>query len=344
MDAIDEVTEALQECADYVQDRNLSRLRSVTVWLAKQAEADSALRKHAGADENLRPQAEAVDGRRKRYREQIKDYGLLRPHELGSREKDLYTALLAVAFGRPLTYTGYCRVEECLGDPPHRHPHPGLLHAIRDGEMTLETKVIVLYLTRGERSEKELNKWYGSGELDPVVLIRWLDRERIRPHHARIICDLMLDFLRKMPARYDQGKLRSALRQHGFLAHALHMRHPDKEQYQISVLYQLIRAAYPGALGREGIRQVLTGTSRPPTPALLAAVLMNLSTVGDIQYAQDAYLHGSLTLMNMHQETYNKLRELVPALDSPLPSPGEAPLGQLPGPDMTSEPLNLDES
>lgn len=343
--AIDEITEALRECAEYVEDRSLSRLRSVSVWLTKRAEADAQLKKHAETDDTLKAQAETVEIRRKRYREQIRHYGLLKPHELGNREKDLYAALLAAAFGRPLTYTGYCRVEECLDGKPGEHPHPALLRAIKDGEMAFETKAIVLYLIRGERNEKDLNKWYGSGELDPVVLIRSLARERIRPHHAQVICDLTLDFLRKMPASYDQRELRSALRRHGFLAHALHMRHPDKEQYQIHVLYQLIRTAYPDTPGREGIRQILTGTSQPPTPALLAAVLMNLTTVGDIQYAQDAYLHGSLTLMSMHQDTYNKLREIVPALDSPLSyADSETATGLPSGPDLTGEPLNLDES
>jgi hypothetical protein len=67
--------------------------------------------------------------------------------------------------------------------------------------------------------------------------------------------------------------------------------------------------------------------------------------VGDIQFAQNAYLHGSLTLMNILPETYNKLRELVPALDSPLSYTGdEAEPGQLPGPAVTSEPLDLDRS
>lgn len=343
--AIDEIAETLRECAEYVRDRNTSRLRSVSTWLAKQAEADVLLMKRAESDDALKPQAEAVSGRRKRYREQIRDYGLLRPHGLGSRERDLYAALLALAFGRPLTYTGYCRVEECLNGKPDEHPHPALLHAVKDGAMSFETKAIVLYLTREERNEKELNKWYGSGELDPIVLIHSLARERMRPHHARAICDLTLDYLRKMPTGYNPAQLRTVLRQYGFLAHALHLRHPDKEQYQISVLYQLIRAAYPGTPAREGVRQILTGTTHPPTPALLAAVLMNLSAVGDIKYAQDAYLHGSLTLMDMHQDTYNKLRELVPALDSPLSPPeDEAATAQLPGPDMMNEQLNLDQS
>lgn len=343
--ATDEIAETLRECAEYVQDRNLSRLRSVSAWLAKQAEADFLLLKRAESDEALKSQAEAVDSRRLRYREQIRDYGLLKPHGLGNREKDLYAALLAVAFGRPLTYTGYCRVEECLDAKPDEHPHQALLQAVKDGAMTFETRAIVLYLTREERNEKELNKWYGSGELDPVVLLQSLARERIRPHHARVICDLTLDYLRKMPTACNPAQLRSVLRQHGFLAHALHLRHPDKEQYQISVLYQLIRAAYPGAPAREGIRQILTGTDHPPTPALLAAVLMNLSTVGDIKYAQDAYFHGSLTLMNMHQDTYNKLRELVPALDSPLPAAeSETAADQLPGPGLAGGQLNPDQS
>ena len=197
------------------------------------------------------------------------------------------------------------------------HPHQALLYAIKDGEMAFETKAIVLYLTRLERNEKELSKWYGSGELDPVALIHWLATDWARPHHARVICDLTLDFLVKAPARHDQSSLRAALRQHGFLAHALQVRHPDKEQYQISVLHRFIRAAYPGGVGAHPIGQLLAGASHPPTPALLAAVLMNVSTLGESQFALDMFVRGSLTLMNMHPDTYARLRDRLPALAPP---------------------------
>jgi hypothetical protein len=337
--APDEIAETLRECAEYIEGHNTVRLRSAASWLAKQARADSLLKRQAEADPALKVRAEAVDDRRRRYREEIKEYSLLRPHGLGSRDKDLYAALLEVAFGRPLTYNGYCRVEECLDGGPDEHPHPTLLNVMKDGEMAFEAKAIVLYLTRQERNEKELNKWYGSGEIDPVALVHWLAQDWARPHHARVICDLTLDFLLKAPTRYDQGSLRSALRQHGYLAHALHLRHPDKEQYQISALFQLLRAAYAGTPGRQVIGQILAGTSRPPTPALLAAVLMNLSTAEDIQFALDAYIHGSLTRMNMHPDTYTQLLDRVPAIESP-PYTGGEPAASL---DEASEPPDPDK-
>jgi hypothetical protein len=348
----DEIAEALQECADYVRDKNLSRLRSISTWLAKQGEADSSLKMRVEAEEKkygevdpaLKAQAEAVEGRRKRYREQIREYGLLLPHEtIGARQKDLYGALLAVAFGRPLTYTGYCRVEECLDGVPDEHLHPALLHAIKDGEMAFETKALVLYLTRQERSEKELNKWYGSGELDPILLVHWLAKDWSRPHHARVICDLTLDFLLKAPTRYDQGSLRSALRQHGFLAHALQVRHPDKEQYQISVLHRFLRAIYSGTPGRQAVGQILAGTSHPPTPALLAAVVMNLSTAEAVQFALEAYVHGSLTGMNVHPDTYAQLRDRVPAIESVPYTGSESAPSQAVDQDETSEPPDQDK-
>jgi hypothetical protein len=341
--APDEIAEALRECAEYIDGHNTVRLRSTASWLAKQARADSLLKRQAEADPALKVRAEAVDDRRGRYREQIKEYGLLRPHGLGSRDKDLYAALLEVAFGRPLTYTGYCRVEECLDGKPDEHPHPALLNVIKDGEMAFETKALVLYLTRQERNEKELNKWYGSGELDPVALVHWLAKDWSRAHHARVICDLATDFLLKAPTRYDQGNLRSALRQHGFLAHALHMRHPDKEQYQISVLFQLLRAAYAGTPSRQVIGQILAGTSRPPTPALLAAVLMNLSKAGDIQFALEAYVHGSLTLMNMHPDTFTQLLDRVPVIESTSYTGSEPAASRTADQDKTGEPPDPDK-
>ena len=336
--APDEIAEVLRECAEYIAENNTARLKSAANWLVKQAKADSLLKRRAEVDPALKGQAEAVDQRRKRYRSRIKEYGLLRPHGLGTRDKDLYAALLEVAFGRPLSYLGYCQVEQCLGGQPDQHPHAELLHVIRDGEMAFETKAIVLYLTRQERNEKELNKWYGSGELDAAQLVRALAQDWGRPHHARVIADFTLDFLKKAPTRYDQEKLRTALHQQGFLAHALHMRHPDKEQYQISALTRFIRAAYPGSLSRQAIGQILTGAHRPPTPALLAAVLMNASAPGDVTFALEAYLHGSLTRMNMHRATHDKLHELIPSLDSAFYTGNESAPGRLADPAQPAEP------
>jgi hypothetical protein len=72
---------------------------------------------------------------------------------------------------------------------------------------------------------------------------------------------------------------------------------------------------------------------------------MTLSADSDIQYAKEAYVHGSLTLMNMHPDTYGKLRALLPALDSPLSYAGdEAETGLLSGPILAGEPLDLDTS
>jgi hypothetical protein len=258
------------------------------------------------------------DRHRPRYRELIAEHGLLRPQPRFSKwEGRLYEQLLALGFGVPLSYDGYCLAEDCLGNPADVPPHQALLEAIdRVGVADPLAKAIVYWHLRKD-DEKKLNKWFFSGDVDPEQLIHLLARDEWRRlEHTRAICDVTLEFLQKAPARYDQGKLRNALRQHGFLARVLHMRYPANDQYQIHALYRFLAAAYPNGLDRPSIAQVLRGTSTPPTPALLAAVLMQVSKPGDWRLAWDSYVYGSLTLISVAPGTSSRLEERLPPIDS----------------------------
>ena len=190
----------------------------------------------------------------------------------------------------------------------------------------------IVYWHLRTADEKKLNKWLVSGQVDAVQLIDLLAGEWTYPQHARIVCDVTLEYLRKAPSRYQPQQVRRALRQHGFLARALQMRHPDQDQYQVHALYQFLKAAYPQAaatpgqdLSKAAILQILNGTGAPPTPALLSAVLMLLHKPESWQLAWNAYIHGSLTRPNFDETLRARLRERLPPIDQAQLRPRSRP-------------------
>ena len=58
----------------------------------------------------------------------------------------------------------------------------------------------------------------------------------------------------------------------------------------------------------------LTGTNGPPTPALLAAVMLLAAEPGDVRLAQDAYVRGSLTRMNLDLSTQRRIAAHLPGI------------------------------
>jgi hypothetical protein len=299
--------ETLRYCAEHVKLANQTRLRSDIAFLKKFAEGE------IGA------------GWRERYRDLISSLGLLRPGFLtdDKYQERLYGALLRMGFGTPLSYDAYCWVENCADVVPGDTPHRELLVAIVRAGMAEPVVSAIVYWHLRKTDEKKVSKWLVSGQVDVVKLIELLAGEWTYPEHARIVCDLTLDYLKKAPEHYQSQQVRLALSRHGFLARALQLRYPDQDQYQVHALYRFLMAAYPQAaatpgqdLSKRAILQILNGTGAPPTPALLSAVLMLLHRPGAWELAWNAYIHGSLTMANFDEQTLTRLRTRLPHIDA----------------------------
>ena len=288
---IDFAEQTLIRCVEHANAPTLIKLRSDI----------ARLRNYAKTGE--------IDGpRRERYRKLITSLGLLKHNDrIEKQEGKLYDALLALAFGTPLDYDGYCQLEECLELEPGQPPHQALLAAIERAEMSVPVTCGIVYWHQRTADEKKLNKWLLSEDLDIAELIGLLAADWRHPQHARIICDVALDYLWKARGRYESVTVRRALQQHGYLAGALHFRHRGKDQYQISALYQFLKAAYQQGIDKQDIVLILAGPSGPPTPALLAAVLMHLRREADCRVAQEAYSYGSLMRMGLDSATTSRL-------------------------------------
>jgi hypothetical protein len=297
--------EALIDCAEHVNLPNPTRLRSDIAFLKRFAEG------------------EIGEDRRERYRDLITRLGLLRPDcpVADKHAERLYSALLPMAFGIPLSYAAYCRVEWCAGIAPGDTPQQELLAAIVKAGTAEPIASAIVYWHLRQTDQKKLAKWLVSGQVDAVQLINRLAGRWRYAEHAKIVCDVTLEYLNKAPNHYQPREIRRALSQHGFLARALQLRHPGSDQYQVHALYRLLKAAYPQPAATPGqdlssgaIVQILN-TGGPPTPALLSAVLMLLDRPAAWQLAWNAYVHGSLTLPGFDGPTLARLRDRLPCID-----------------------------
>jgi hypothetical protein len=312
--------EALLACAEHAKAGNLIQLRFDISNLKRFAED------------------EINETRRERYRELIAEHGLLRASEPTEKLADrLYDPLLRMAFGTPLSYADYCQVEHCAGVAAGDAPQRELLMAMVKAGLADSVTSAIVYWHLRKTDEKKLNRFLASAQADAVQMIGQLAHGWTYPEHARIFCDVTLEYLKTAAGTYEPQKVRSVLREHGFLARTLQLRHPDKEQYQVRALYQFLKAAYPAGLGRSGIVEVLAGSGHPPTPALLAAVLLPGSGQADAELACQAYTYGSLTLIDVNSATAGRMRNIVrDVTGASFPAPVEEP----PEPDSAEPPVS----
>jgi hypothetical protein len=283
----------LLDCVRLIREANLRELKSNI----------AALRNYAAS-------APRNDDRA-RYQHIIFRNQFLRPGQpVGRLEGRFYDALLRLAFGMPLSYADYCRVEDCLGNASGQVPHHTLLEAIEHGGI-VDARVNAIVLKH--LGEKKLNDWFRSRPVDVGQLITWLAGDWGRPHHAKFVCDVTVEYLREMRGQYEPRALLVTLRQHGYLAQVLHLRHPDLPQYQIYVLSEFLLAATGGVrLNMRAVADVMTGTGTPPTPALLAAVLLLLADPADAKRAMDMYLTGLFRFMSLDAHTRAVLEQFTP--------------------------------
>lgn len=206
---------------------------------------------------------------RHRYYLIIKEHGLLREDKRigkGTR-KQFYDVLLRLAFGAPLTYASFCKIESCLGTPPVRVHRP-LLVAIN----AVGADVLMRLLVLGLIGEKELKASLREQPETLADLISAAANPGLRPDHARVVCELVVHILVEEVDRLGRQAIRVALHRNGYLAAVLQLRHPAEPQYQLTQLSQLLYLGHGEKLGSRDVEEILDSCT--PTVPLLAAVLL----------------------------------------------------------------------
>jgi hypothetical protein len=282
----------LLDCAQHMEKLSLPQLSTAISQLKNSAKA------------GVTPDQQA------RYRELIKEHRLFRHDEaLGKFEAMLRETLLRVAFVPPIGYEDYCLIEDATSDAT---PDSALLQQIeKAGLADLVTKALVYRQLPLADADKKLGRLYSSKEVTAADFINLLARDMRKPRHMRIICDVTVEFLGKMRRHCDPEEIERVLRAHSYLARRLQKSEAGHDQYQINVLWWLLRSAYPRRLTKQEITHVMTRTEEPPTLPFLVAVLLTLADPEDAVLARDLYTLSSLSAMNLEPETSRVLRTIL---------------------------------
>ena len=263
---------------------------------------------------------------RRRYQEIIKEEHLFRRDEaLGNLQAKLRDALLKAAFIPPLGYPDYCLIEDSLGAGS---PDPPLLRMIAGmGMSDMRIRAVVYPQLPEKLIREELDNWYISAKVNAVELINAVAGTWHRPHHAFYASLTAADFMSQMVS--DSDLIREVLQHHGYLGPLLQTVGEGHDNTQVYVLNRFLKTAYPYGLSEREIRQILIESAEPPSPALLAAVLLRLARLADAQLVQGAYVSRTVQAMNLKPE-------MLEVLESRLASangwPGSRTAGRDPHP------------
>lgn len=240
---------------------------------------------------------------RAHLRHVITSEGLLRPHRSVDKQlqDELYRLLLRLAFKTPLTYAGYCQLEACLGEQPHKR----LLQAMQPGLLPdLRARLLAVKALGGSELKRQLSKL----PTMPVPLTAAAADPDVRTSHALILCEVAIPALCDCP---DPLALRQSLHDHGYLAPALQRLYPAEPQRQYETLGRLLRAAYEGRLDRADIPAILGIPDQPPSVALFAAVV-KLAEPADVPVAVYEFLANVISNTEFDAATMEWLLGVLP--------------------------------
>jgi hypothetical protein len=178
----------------------------------------------------------------------------------------VYRVLLPLAFGVPITYSGYCEIEDAV-----RHPPRGMLRRVLLSEFRFASYIPWLLAVKAEPEEDDerLMAWLASTNFPPEAPLRELARDvrTLRPEHRAGVYDFAVSYLR---AHAEDP--RSELAKRGYLADLLEDLFPGNVREQRGRLHDILRFVYGRRLSKNRVRELFADPAVRPTDALVAAV------------------------------------------------------------------------
>jgi hypothetical protein len=207
--------------------------------------------------------ADLTDYQRRVHARQLLAYdGRLSPQLRG----ELYGVLIPVAFGAPLTYMGYCAVEDCAGVPLHASLRVSLARAHLDDPLAW---ILAREARSGARSDKWLNE-LGQHRVPAAApleaLVNAVAAGQLRSAHGPIVLDFALRYLIK----FSDCRPGTVLASHDYLAPVCQYIFPDNQDTQVNHLKWVLDIAFGAPLSRPAIDVVC---ARPLMGTLYKAVL-----------------------------------------------------------------------
>ena len=258
---------------------------------------------------------------RSNYRNLIKENRLLReclPMNTSSRA-EIYEVLLRIAFDVPLTYVSYREIEACAGYPDGRPLHKPLLETM---ERLGSGESIPYLLVLSSLVNKGLTKRFYKSGIDHRYLITAIANPELLVEHARILCDITIQFLREHSDRIDLNDLQIVLSDHGYLAQLLDSRHSHNQEYQLDVLTNFLNVAHGARLDRSATAKVLGSPQCAPSIALFAAVIRMVDPE-DIGHVMLEYSRNVLGKAAFPFGIHVLLMQLLSGVDQPVAPPTE---------------------
>ena len=200
--------------------------------------------------------------RRVHARQLLANDGRLSPQLKG----ELYGVLIPVAFGTPLTYMGFCAVEDCAGVPLHASLRTALARARLDDPLAW---ILAREAGPGARSDKWLNE-LGQHRVPAAAPLEALANAvatgQLRPAHGPILLDFALRYLMK----FSDHRPGAVLASHDYLTSVCQYIYRENPDAQVSTHRWVLDIAFGAPLSRPAIDAVC---ARPVTSTLYRAVL-----------------------------------------------------------------------
>jgi hypothetical protein len=200
-------------------------------------------------------------------RELIDRYKLLRHHNglHPSAEASVYRALLRLALRVPLTYAGYCWIEECVGGPPHRTLRAEMMRLHCDSYLPW----ILTCKADPDVDDTALMRLLHDQGFPPDDLLNELEqaKETVRPEHWATVYDFAVRYLRGYAA-----DPRTELVRRGYLAELLRFAFPRDRNAQETRLDDTIGFVFGQQLSDAQVTELFRDIGSRSTPALEAVV------------------------------------------------------------------------
>ncbi len=264
---------------------------------------------------------------RQRNAELIEHLGLLRGDRDASDPDtellgDFYDALLRLAFSTPLNYESYCMIEAASGRSPGQPMSALLSRAMLRVGLEAPLRLLVAKAV----GEAEFKQVMGDPDTAPEVIVMMAANPRVRPPHARALCEIIGTDLPGQHGHAYRRLLTSALSKCGYLAPTAQRLFPDDPQAQLGLLGGILRAAHGSRLDSPAVLSVLGDGPVMPTVPLLAATIQ-LASPRDVQVAAARFAAHHIAAANFGKPDSERLEAL---LQGPRVKNGDAS-GENPG-------------
>jgi hypothetical protein len=199
------------------------------------------------------------------YRERIRGGNLLvNDDRLTPQLKgDLYDVLIRLAF-YPLTYGGYCAIEDCADGSPHTSLHTALL---RCSQADILPWMLVRYAPRSDKWLAELHDKHNIHPKGPLGdMVDLVAAGLLRADHGPVVLDAALRYL----SMYSPAP-GAVLAYHSFLA-AEHEHIFADRRMRVAWLTRVLSMCFAGKLSRSDIDRIYDQPGCQPTAALEDAV------------------------------------------------------------------------